>query len=95
MTADADVVASCARIRRLLDQGAPWDAGDVFRIAVVAHPVDAELLYCGALAHARAGASQQAALLLDRAQRATDPAAPLLGEILSLRGRLWKDHLVR
>jgi len=95
VTADADVVASCARIRRLLDQGAPWDAGDVFRIAVVAHPVDAELLYCGALAHARAGASQQAALLLDRAQRATDPAAPLLGEILSLRGRLWKDRLVR
>ncbi len=95
MTTDAGVVVTCERIRRLLDQGAPWDAGDVFRAALAQHPDNADLLYWGALTHARAGASHEAASLLDRAQQATHRDAPLLGEILSLRGRLWKDRLMR
>ncbi len=84
-----------ASIRAHLAQGAPWAACDVFRDAVGQASDDAELLYCGALAHARAGAAREAHALLDRAQPlvASDPG--LLTEILSLRGRLWKDRLHR
>jgi len=83
------------RIRKHLDQGAPWDACDAFREAIATAPTDAELLYWGALAHARSGAKHQAHALLDRAQAAAADASHLLGEILSLRGRLWKDDLSR
>ena len=55
-------------IRAHLERGAPWDACDAFREQIAAHPGHAELLYCGALAHARAGASQRARALLDEAQ---------------------------
>jgi Adenylate and Guanylate cyclase catalytic domain len=79
-----------ARIRRDLDRGAPWDACDVFRAAEAQARGDAELLYWGALAHARAGASAVAHALLDRAGQAS-PSTHLVPEILSLRGRLWKD----
>ena len=60
-----------------------------------AHPTMPRCSTSGALAHARAGAAQQAHALLDRAQPlvANDPG--LLTEILSLRGRLWKDRLHR
>lgn len=97
--ARSDVAASpreaCERIRTHLKQGAPWIACDVFRDAATRDSGDAHLLYWGALAHARAGAAQHAHALLDRAQPlvANDPA--LLTEILSLRGRLWKDRLHR
>ncbi|MGC1818701.1 MAG: tetratricopeptide repeat-containing protein, partial [Casimicrobiaceae bacterium] len=40
----------------------------MFREQITAHPGDAQLLYWGALAHARAGASQRARALLDEAQ---------------------------
>ena len=50
---------ACERIRKHLDRGAPWDACDAFREAVEANPDNAELLYWGALAHARSGASQE------------------------------------
>ena len=82
-----------ARIRSFLAQGAPWDACDAFRAAVVAHATDPELLYCGALAHARCGAAHEAHALLDRAQSAGKASPQLLADILSLRGRLWKDLL--
>ena len=95
MATDVGVAASRERVRRLLDQGAPWDAGDAFREAFAEFPEDAELLFWGALAHARAGAGHQAASLLDRAQLAARDDHRLLTEILSLRGRLWKDRLVR
>lgn len=95
MARGAGVAASRERVRRLLDQGAPWDAGDAFREACAEFPEDAELLFWGALAHARAGASHEAASLLDRAQLAARDDHRLLTEILSLRGRLWKDRLVR
>ncbi|MGE5088898.1 MAG: adenylate/guanylate cyclase domain-containing protein [Candidatus Levyibacteriota bacterium] len=55
-------------IRSHLERGAPWDACDAFREQIGAHPGDAELLYWGALAHARAGASRRARALLDEAQ---------------------------
>ena len=84
---------ACARIRDHLAHGAPWDACDAFRGASSANPADPELLYCGALAHARAGATHEALALLDRAQAQASPAPHLLVEILSLRGRLWKDRL--
>ena len=90
---DADTSASgeaCARIRRHLEQGAPWDACDAFREAIEARPGDAELLYWGALAHARSGAIHAAHALLERSQAAS-PSADRLSDILSLRGRLWKD----
>jgi tetratricopeptide repeat protein/adenylate/guanylate cyclase family protein len=87
--------AACERIREHLAHGAPWDACDAFRAAVATHPHDPELLFCGALAHARAGATHEAHALLDRAQAGEQPSAYLLGEILGLRGRLWKDHLHR
>src|SRR5437588_11915264 len=90
MIQDADPAAACERIRRHLDRGAPWDACDVFREAIEASPFDAELLYCGALAQVRSGASHAAHVLLDRAQ-AAEPSAHRLSEIRSLRGRLWKD----
>jgi tetratricopeptide (TPR) repeat protein len=84
---------ACARIRDHLAHGAPWDACDAFRGASSANPADPELLYCGALAHARAGATHEALALLDRAQAEAPPTPHLLVEILSLRGRLWKDRL--
>ncbi len=86
---------ACARIRGHLAQGAPWAGCDAFRDAIEQHPDDAELLYCGALAHARAGATSEAHALLDRAQAAAPDAPALLSDILSLRGRLWKDQLHR
>lgn len=79
------------RIRADLDHGAPWDACDAFREAITDAPADPELLYLGALAHARAGASVEAHALLDRAEAASGQHA----DILSLRGRLWKDRLHR
>ena len=86
--ADIDV------IRAHLDRGAPWEACDVFREAIAGHPHDGELLYWGALAHARAGATQIAHALLDRAEAEDAPAA-LASEIASLRGRLLKDAFHR
>ena len=86
---------ACARIRQHLDRGAPWDACDVFREAFAPAPNDPELLYLGALAHARAGATHHAHVLLDRAQAAATDAPQRLTDILSLRGRLWKDDFYR
>jgi len=86
---------ACARIRHHLAQGAPWDACDAFRAAHAAHSSDPEFLYCGALAHARSGATHEAHVLLDRAQSAAPTSPQLLADILSLRGRLWKDLLHR
>src|SRR5208337_3588354 len=85
---------ACASIRAHLARGAPWDACDVLREAMGSHPADAELFYCGALAHARAGAATRAHQLLDQAQAAPH-ASPRLADILSLRGRLWKDAFAR
>ncbi len=88
------VDGAVARIRDDLDRGAPWDACDAFREDIVAYPGDGKLLYWGALAHARAGATRTAHAALDAAEAATADA-PLLSEILSLRGRLWKDAFHR
>jgi len=85
---------ACASIRAHLARGAPWDACDAFREATATQPADAELLYWGALAHARAGASSRAQALLDEAQAAPQ-ASSRLSDILSLRGRLWKDAFAR
>jgi class 3 adenylate cyclase/tetratricopeptide (TPR) repeat protein len=82
------------RILKALEQGAPWEACDAFREALATPSPDAELLYCGALAHARSGAMHEAHLLLDRAQSA-GPSTNRLSEIRSLRGRLWKDSFHR
>ncbi len=91
---NAEATAARTRVRAHLDQGAPWDACDAFREAAAQFGSDAELLYLGALAHARAGATHEAHPLLERAAAATsDPA--LLTEIQSLRGRLWKDAYLR
>ncbi|HKU86353.1 MAG TPA: adenylate/guanylate cyclase domain-containing protein [Casimicrobiaceae bacterium] len=78
-----------------LDRGAPWDACDAFREAISTRPDDPELLYWGALAHARAGATLTAHALLDRAQAGVVTGNQQLSEILSLRGRLWKDVVHR
>jgi hypothetical protein len=78
------------RISKYLEQGAPWDACDVFRESVEQHANNVELLYWGALAHARSGATHAAQAILDRAQAAS-PSADRLSDMLSLRGRLWKD----
>ena len=86
---DTAAAATVARIRKALEQGAPWDACDAFREAG-ADIRDSDLLYWGALAHARSGAMQEAHALLDRAQTAA-PSTSRLSEIRSLRGRLWKD----
>src|SRR5215470_13195485 len=91
---DISAVEAVARIRTHLEQGAPWEACDAFREAVGARTPDAELLYWGALAHARSGAVHEAHALLDRAQSA-DPSTHRLREIRSLRGRLWKDSFHR
>jgi tetratricopeptide (TPR) repeat protein len=92
---EKDASGACERIRKLLGQGAPWDACDAFREALPRHPADAALLYCGALAHARAGSTQQAQALLDTALQAASADLGLRVEIMSLRGRLWKDRLHR
>lgn len=84
------------RVRGHLDRGAPWDACDAFRAALDDAHDDPELLCLGALAHARAGAVHEAHVLLDRADRAPGAhGAGIRGEILALRGRLWKDALRR
>src|SRR5215813_8752761 len=93
-TAPQDSAAVRERILKALEQGAPWDACDAFREAFATRPPDAELLYWGALAHARSGAIHEAHALLDRAQSA-DPSTNRLSEIRSLRGRLWKDSFHR
>ena len=87
---DASAAAVRDRIRTQLEQGAPWDACDAFREADEPPVRDAELLYWGALAHARSGAIRSAHALLDRAQAAS-PTTARMSDILSLRGRLWKD----
>jgi hypothetical protein len=86
---------ACERIRQHLDRGAPWDACDAFREEIAKQPGDAELLYWGALAHARAGAAKHAHALLDQAQAAAGEGSQRLADILSLRGRLWKDAFHR
>jgi hypothetical protein len=88
------LITGVAEIRAHLDRGAPWDACDAFRAAIGEHPNDGGLLYFGALAHARAGATQVAHALLDKAQ-ATAPSRELVGDIASLRGRLLKDAFHR
>jgi hypothetical protein len=90
----ADSADACDRIRRHLELGSPWEACDAFRDAIATHPGDAELLYWGALAHARAGAGSRAHALLDEAQRSPQSSARM-ADILSLRGRLWKDAFAR
>lgn len=84
------------RVRSLIDRGAPWEACDAFRAAGGASVDDASWRFLGALAHARAGAETDAHALLDRAAQAPGAASPdMRGEILALRGRLWKDALHR
>ena len=78
------------RIRRDLEHGAPWDACDAFREAIERHPSDPDLLWWGALSHARSGAINAAHVLLDRA-RAASTTPDRLTDILSMRGRLSKD----
>ncbi len=91
---ETEVTAAYARIRNHLERGAPWDACDAFRENAPKFDGDAELIFVGALAYARAGATHEAQALLDRARAtAQDPA--LLTEILSLSGRLWKDRFDR
>jgi class 3 adenylate cyclase/tetratricopeptide (TPR) repeat protein len=92
---DESAAEAIRRIRRYLEQGAPWDACDAFREEVPKFPEDADLLYFGALAHARAGAILRAHALLDQAQAAADGTSDRLCDILSLRGRLWKDKFHR
>jgi len=82
-------------MRRHLEQGAPWDACDAFREATPAFAGDAEVLYLGALAYARAGAPLRARALLDEAQAAAAGAPDHLADVLSLRGRLSKDEFHR
>ena len=95
LTRSGDAAAeACARIRKQLEQGAPWDACDLFREEILKHPADAMLLYWGALAHARSGASKRAHALLDQAETA-GKGQEHLADILSLRGRLWKDAYQR
>jgi class 3 adenylate cyclase len=88
-------VEACERVRKHLERGAPWDACDAFRDEITQRPGDADLLYWGALSHARAGAAKTAHALLDQAQAAASPASARLADILSLRGRLWKDGFQR
>ncbi|HEX7327745.1 MAG TPA: tetratricopeptide repeat-containing protein, partial [Casimicrobiaceae bacterium] len=86
------------RIRELIDRGAPWEACDAFRELAASSPAgDAGLYYWGALAHARSGAAREAHALLDRARPLAEAAGAtaLLVEILSLRGRLFKDAVHR
>jgi len=94
-TPSGDAAAqACARIRKHLEQGSPWDACDLFREEIPQHPADVMLLYWGALAHARSGASKRAHALLDQAE-AAGHGQEHLADILSLRGRLWKDAYQR
>jgi class 3 adenylate cyclase/tetratricopeptide (TPR) repeat protein len=87
---DDSAAAAVERIRGHLEHAAPWDACDAFREASDLYPTNADLLYWGALAHARSGAIHAAHALLDRAQAAAREPGRLT-DILSLRGRLWKD----
>ncbi len=90
-----DRAEACERIRKHLEHGAPWDACDAFREDIVRFAGDAEILYWGALAHARAGATNHAHALLDQAQTAASQDLRRMADILSLRGRLWKDAFHR
>jgi len=89
------LITAIDSIRAHLDRGAPWEACDAFREAISASQDDPELLYWGALAHARTGATRTAHALLDRAQAGVVAGSRQLADILSLRGRLWKDVLHR
>lgn len=91
---DTTLAEVVGRISELLQRGAPWEACDLFREHIPHYPNDAMLLYYGALAHARSGAGVQAQGLLDQAQTLARDHPAVLADILSLRGRLWKDRLL-
>jgi tetratricopeptide (TPR) repeat protein len=59
------------------------------------HGSDPELLYWGALAYARAGATRLARVLLDRVENIAGAPAATRREALCLSGRLWKDRIDR
>jgi hypothetical protein len=82
--------AASEPIRKHLERGAPWDACDAFREAIARFPGD-ELLW----RRRPVPAQRKAHALLDRAQAAPSRAAARLADILSLRGRLWKDGFHR
>ena len=88
-----DRATALEQIRSLLLKGAPWDASDAFREAVAHHGDDAELLYWGALAHARSGATREARSLLERIGQARSVTPAIRRESLCLSGRLWKDRI--
>lgn len=67
----------------------------MFRAAIAGAPKDADLLYWGALAHARAGASHAAHVLLNEAEIEGVARPTLAADISSLRGRLLKDEYDR
>lgn len=90
MNHHASAAAAVERIRKDLEHGAPWEACDAFRQSIEHDPGDPDLLWWGALSHARSGAINAAHALLDRAQAAST-APDRLTDILSMRGRLWKD----
>ena len=66
-----------------------------FPESIAQRPSDGEILYWGALAHARAGAVRTAHSILDRADAAISPESTRRVDVLSLRGRLWKDAFER
>ncbi len=87
---------ACERIRTHLEQGAPWDrlrrVPRSRRAAIPAMPSCST----GVRSRTRAPARRsEAHALLDRAQPLVADDPGLLTEILSLRGRLWKDRLHR
>ncbi len=87
--------AAVDRIRALLRQGAPWAACDAYRAAADGSADDPELVYWGALACARSGATREARALIDRIGRSADAPADIRRETLCLSGRLWKDRIDR
>ncbi len=88
-------VGVCARIRRHLEQGAPWDACDVFRED---RRLSRKTRTCSTWALSLMRAPEQA---LGRVRCSIEAhalggeAADRLADILSLRGRLAKDEIHR
>lgn len=93
--ASPDSATTVARIQNDLRSGAPWAACDAFRAANGFASSDPALLYWGALAFARSGATRQARALIDRIGAAADVPADIRRETLCLSGRLWKDRIDR
>ncbi len=81
--------------RKLINQGHPTRGLEVAREGLDRHPQEQELKYLLALARTRGGDLRGAAACLTELNQSPGLTPHLLGEGLSLEGRIYKDRYIR